>query len=257
MANGRCRLHGGKCTGPRTEKGKADFKAAHTKHGRYTAPKRVANLYAWTLAVRSHLTREAHRLSAHLPADMAARQAQVPVELWPPVHPTNHPYVTNPESAWLSAKSLPPPPRPPPHRPPKQYHPQTARPGRRAPGGPRRESRHGTVAPGHRRRPRGQTRRPRCQARGQTRGKGSQATGARRPDRSTPNPARAPNPCRRPPNVHRPPPRPAGPDRAQHRRQPPGTRACRPRRRTAHPSQPPAARVPDARPNRSVQIIPY
>ena len=106
MANGRCRLHGGKCTGPRTEKGKADFKAAHTKHGRYTAPKRVANLYAWTLAVRSHLTREAHRLSAHLPADMAARLAQVPVELWPPVHPTNHPYVTNPESAWLSAKSL-------------------------------------------------------------------------------------------------------------------------------------------------------
>ena len=44
MANGRCRLHGGKCTGPRTEKGKADFKAAHTKHGRYTAPKRAANL---------------------------------------------------------------------------------------------------------------------------------------------------------------------------------------------------------------------
>ncbi len=107
MANGRCRLHGGKCTGPRTEKGKADFKAAHTKHGRYTAPQRANNLYARTLAVRSHLTREAHRLRAHLPAAMAARLAQGPGELWPPVHPTNQPYVTNPELAWESAKSLP------------------------------------------------------------------------------------------------------------------------------------------------------
>jgi hypothetical protein len=107
MANGRCRLHGGKCTGPRTAKGKADFKAAHTKHGRYAAPKRAANLYTRTLAVRGRLTQEAHRLSAHLPPDMAARLAQGPAELWPPVHPTNQPYVTNPESAWLSAKSHP------------------------------------------------------------------------------------------------------------------------------------------------------
>ncbi len=106
MANGRCRLHGGKCTGPLTEKGMADFKAVHTKHGRYTAPQRAKNLYARTLAVRSHLTREAHKLSAHLPPDMAARLAQGPGELWPPVHPTNQPYVTNPESAWESAKSL-------------------------------------------------------------------------------------------------------------------------------------------------------
>jgi hypothetical protein len=67
MANGRCRLHGGKCTGPRTPEGKAAFKATHTRHGRTTALKRAANLYARTLAVRSRLTREAHRLSAHLP----------------------------------------------------------------------------------------------------------------------------------------------------------------------------------------------
>jgi hypothetical protein len=106
MANGRCRLHGGKCTGPRTAKGKADFKAAHTKHGRTTAPKRAASLYTRTLNVRSRLTQEAHRLSAHLPPDMAARLAKGPEELWPPVHLTNQPYVTNPESAWLSAKSL-------------------------------------------------------------------------------------------------------------------------------------------------------
>jgi hypothetical protein len=78
MANGRCHLLGGKCTGPRTAKGKADFKAAHTKHGRTTAPKRAASLYTRTLNVRSRLTHEAHRLSAYLPADMAARLAQGP-----------------------------------------------------------------------------------------------------------------------------------------------------------------------------------
>ena len=30
----RCRMHGGKSTGPRTEEGKARSIAAHTKHGR-------------------------------------------------------------------------------------------------------------------------------------------------------------------------------------------------------------------------------
>ena len=33
LANGRCRLHGGKSTGPRTGAGKAASRAAHTKHG--------------------------------------------------------------------------------------------------------------------------------------------------------------------------------------------------------------------------------
>jgi len=106
MANGRCRLHGGKCTGPRTAEGKAAFIATHTKHGRYAAPQRATNLYVRTLTVRTRLVREANRLSAHLPRDMAARLAQGPDELWPPVHPSNAPYVTNPESAWRSAKSL-------------------------------------------------------------------------------------------------------------------------------------------------------
>jgi hypothetical protein len=107
MANGRCQMHGGKCTGPRTAQGKAAVKAAHTRHGRTTARQRAANLYTRTLNVRGRLTREARRLSAHLPPDMADRLAKGPVELWPPVHLSNHPYVTNPESAWLSAKSHP------------------------------------------------------------------------------------------------------------------------------------------------------
>lgn len=37
MANGRCRLHGGKCTGVRTKEGRRRIKEANTKHGFYSA----------------------------------------------------------------------------------------------------------------------------------------------------------------------------------------------------------------------------
>jgi hypothetical protein len=37
MPNGKCRLHGGKSTGPRTIEGIERIRAARTKHGRYTA----------------------------------------------------------------------------------------------------------------------------------------------------------------------------------------------------------------------------
>lgn len=36
MANGRCYFHGGKSTGPKTEKGLKQMKKAKTKHGYYT-----------------------------------------------------------------------------------------------------------------------------------------------------------------------------------------------------------------------------
>jgi len=36
MKNGRCRMHGGKSTGPKTEEGKKKAAAANLKHGRYT-----------------------------------------------------------------------------------------------------------------------------------------------------------------------------------------------------------------------------
>ena len=36
MKNGRCRLHGGKCTGPKTLEGKRKAAMAPIKHGRYT-----------------------------------------------------------------------------------------------------------------------------------------------------------------------------------------------------------------------------
>ena len=35
MAHGRCRLHGGKSTGPRTPAGLARCRVANWKHGRY------------------------------------------------------------------------------------------------------------------------------------------------------------------------------------------------------------------------------
>jgi hypothetical protein len=37
MANGRCRLHGGKSTGPRTKEGRKRMKEANTKHGLHSA----------------------------------------------------------------------------------------------------------------------------------------------------------------------------------------------------------------------------
>lgn len=37
MSNSRCRLHGGRSTGPRTEKGLARSRRARLKHGLYTA----------------------------------------------------------------------------------------------------------------------------------------------------------------------------------------------------------------------------
>jgi hypothetical protein len=38
MKNGRCRFHGGKCTGPKTVAGKNAIRRAATKHGRYAGP---------------------------------------------------------------------------------------------------------------------------------------------------------------------------------------------------------------------------
>jgi hypothetical protein len=40
MPNGRCRLHGGRSTGPRTDAGRAVLAAARTKHGHYSAEAR-------------------------------------------------------------------------------------------------------------------------------------------------------------------------------------------------------------------------
>jgi hypothetical protein len=42
MKNGRCRMHGGTSTGPRTPEGRARISAANTTHGFYTAESQAA-----------------------------------------------------------------------------------------------------------------------------------------------------------------------------------------------------------------------
>jgi hypothetical protein len=43
MPNGRCRLHGGLSTGPRTEAGRAAVRDANTKHGQFGEEGRAFN----------------------------------------------------------------------------------------------------------------------------------------------------------------------------------------------------------------------
>lgn len=91
MKNGRCRLHGGKSTGPRTAVGMARMAAAHTTHGRYSAggaAERADRLYMRTMVARSRLLFAATRHQAHLPPAMATRLDDDPAELRSPKHPS-------------------------------------------------------------------------------------------------------------------------------------------------------------------------
>ena len=91
MTNGRCRLHGGASTGPRTAAGLARMIAAKTTHGRYAmsgAAQRTQQRYFRALLVRNRLTCAAHLLRPYLPAEAAARLETVPAELLPPKHPS-------------------------------------------------------------------------------------------------------------------------------------------------------------------------
>src|SRR5271167_2795369 len=68
MANGRCRLHGGKSTGPRTPEGLASVARAHTTHGDYAqaglgAKHRVSARYGRAMARRLRLV---EALTRHL-----------------------------------------------------------------------------------------------------------------------------------------------------------------------------------------------
>jgi hypothetical protein len=91
-------MHGGKCTGPRTPQGKARTAAAHTTHGYSTAPRREHQRYIRTLIRRNRLLSAARLLWRYLPPDMAARLAELPLELSTPIHPSNLPFLT-PEQA--------------------------------------------------------------------------------------------------------------------------------------------------------------
>ena len=91
MANGRCRIHGGASTGPRSAAGLARMVAAKTTHGRFAmsgAPERLAQRFVWTFMARAGLTAEATMLREYLPGGMAARLDSAPEELMPPKHPS-------------------------------------------------------------------------------------------------------------------------------------------------------------------------
>ena len=62
MPNGRCRLHGGKSTGPRTAEGLERCRQASWKHGRYCQE----------ALAESKRVRELERSSAQLLADLSA-----------------------------------------------------------------------------------------------------------------------------------------------------------------------------------------
>jgi hypothetical protein len=89
MANGRCRIHGGTSTGPRTAKGFSRLAAAHTTDGTYAAANWVRDRYFRVLACRVRLFCAAKLLRAYLPPALAARLATTPPEFMPPEHYAN------------------------------------------------------------------------------------------------------------------------------------------------------------------------
>ncbi len=93
MANGRCRMHGGGSTGPRTPEGMARMIAARTSHGRCSAAARADELWRRMVRVRFRLLCVATELLAYLPPGFAARLRLVPEELCTPVHPSNQAFV--------------------------------------------------------------------------------------------------------------------------------------------------------------------
>ncbi len=102
MANGRCRIHGGASTGPRTSEGLARMVAAKTTHGRFATSSALGRLrqrHARTLIDRIRLTDAASRLQVYLPAGMAARLDVGPEELRAPKHPSQEAFEALQEAA--------------------------------------------------------------------------------------------------------------------------------------------------------------
>jgi len=64
MANGRCRMHGGKSTGPRTPEGLERSRKANWKHGLYSAESVAARRYM------SQLLRDSREMIEHVEKDI-------------------------------------------------------------------------------------------------------------------------------------------------------------------------------------------
>ncbi len=84
----RCRMHGGRSTGPRTAEGMARLRAARTVHGAYGAEMRARNRHDLTALRRGQVGNDALRCGDRLPADLAVRLLQMPLELMPPPWPS-------------------------------------------------------------------------------------------------------------------------------------------------------------------------
>jgi len=83
----RCRMHGGRSTGPRTPAGIARIRAARTIHGRYGAEFRAYVRHVLVRLRRGRVVQDAIRYGAWLPPDLAARRFSAP-ELKEPPWPT-------------------------------------------------------------------------------------------------------------------------------------------------------------------------
>jgi hypothetical protein len=82
----RCRMHGGRSTGPRTAEGMARLRAARTIHGRYSPERRAyaRRILSWTR--RGPVLRAAMDYLDRLPPDLVARFHQNPWELQMPAY---------------------------------------------------------------------------------------------------------------------------------------------------------------------------
>lgn len=81
---GRCRMHGGRSTGPRTEAGLARMRAAKTTHGGYGEAAVLTALHVRMMVGRTRVVVEAARLRRWLPEAMRRRLEAGAREL-PPV----------------------------------------------------------------------------------------------------------------------------------------------------------------------------
>jgi hypothetical protein len=84
----RCRMHGGRSTGPRTEAGRARLRAAHTTHGHSGADARALSRHHVTFIRRANLRMFAMVHLDRLPPGLAARMDPMAPELECPPRPT-------------------------------------------------------------------------------------------------------------------------------------------------------------------------
>jgi hypothetical protein len=84
----RCRMHGGRSTGPRTEEGLARLRASRTIHGHYSAEARAYDRHVHTLRGRGQVALEAIRHRDRLPPELTAGLDRLAPELMPPPWPS-------------------------------------------------------------------------------------------------------------------------------------------------------------------------